>query len=81
LLAFALQSPMSVANHELLVKALQSAIPRISRSKVRRQKSLKAVVRTNQNNAGIYSVVNRVGRLAGGQTMLLCGAAEKIKRG
>jgi uncharacterized protein len=32
---------------------------------------LKAVVRANQNNAGIYGVVTRVGRLAVGQTVLL----------
>ncbi|HMF86592.1 MAG TPA: MOSC domain-containing protein, partial [Gemmatimonadaceae bacterium] len=32
---------------------------------------LKAVVRANENNAGVYGVVTRVGRLAVGQTILL----------
>ena len=32
---------------------------------------LKAVVRANQNNAGIYGGVTRIGRLAVGQTLLL----------
>ncbi len=32
---------------------------------------LKAVVRTNQNNAGIYATVTRTGRLAVGQTIFL----------
>jgi uncharacterized protein YcbX len=32
---------------------------------------LKAVVRANQNNAGIYGVVTRIGRLAVGQTIVL----------
>lgn len=32
---------------------------------------LKAVVRANQNNAGIYGTVTRVGRLAVGQTIFL----------
>lgn len=32
---------------------------------------LKAVVRANQNNAGIYSTVTRIGRLAVGQTITL----------
>ncbi len=32
---------------------------------------LKAVVRANQNNAGIYATVTRVGRLAVGQTIVL----------
>jgi uncharacterized protein len=32
---------------------------------------LKAVVRANQNNAGIYGTVTRIGRLAVGQTVLL----------
>jgi len=32
---------------------------------------LKAVVRANQNNAGIYGAVTRVGRLAVGQTIIL----------
>jgi uncharacterized protein YcbX len=38
---------------------------------------LKAVVGANQNNAGIYGAVTRVGRLAVGQTMLLHPPAEK----
>jgi hypothetical protein len=37
----------------------------------------KAVVRANQNNAGIYGAVTRIGRLAVGQTILLCGDREK----
>jgi uncharacterized protein YcbX len=40
---------------------------------------LKAIVRANQNNAGIYGVVTRVGRLALGQTISLHAAAEKKK--
>jgi uncharacterized protein len=32
---------------------------------------LKAVVRANQNNAGIYGTVTRIGRLAVGQTLIL----------
>jgi uncharacterized protein len=32
---------------------------------------MKAVVRANQNNAGVYGTVTRVGRLAVGQTVLL----------
>jgi uncharacterized protein YcbX len=35
---------------------------------------LKAVVRANQNNAGIYGTVTRVGRLAVGQTVFLRAA-------
>jgi uncharacterized protein YcbX len=38
---------------------------------------LKAVVRANQNHAGIYGTVTRIGRLAVGQTMILHAAAEK----
>ena len=38
---------------------------------------LKAVVRANQNNAGIYGAVTRIGRLAVGQTILLHAATEK----
>ena len=39
---------------------------------------LKAVVRTNQNNAGIYGAVTRVGRLSVGQPIFLaCGEREK----
>jgi uncharacterized protein YcbX len=42
---------------------------------------MKAVVRANQNNAGIYGTVTRIGRLAVGQTILLHAAAEKGERG
>src|SRR5471030_2312042 len=38
---------------------------------------LKAFVRANQNNAGIYGAVSRIGRLAVGQTMLLRAATGK----
>jgi uncharacterized protein YcbX len=41
---------------------------------------LKAVVRVNQNNAGIYGAVTRIGRLAVGQTILLRAATEKRER-
>jgi len=42
---------------------------------------MKAVVRVNQNNAGIYGAVTRIGRLAVGQTILLRAATEKRERG
>jgi len=42
---------------------------------------LKAVVRANQNNAGIYGAITRIGRLAVGQTILLRAATEKRERG
>ncbi|HET6180506.1 MAG TPA: hypothetical protein VFE61_26535, partial [Candidatus Sulfotelmatobacter sp.] len=42
---------------------------------------LKAVVRVNQNNAGVYGTVTRIGRLAVGQTIFLDAAAEKSERG
>jgi uncharacterized protein YcbX len=42
---------------------------------------LKAVVRANQNNAGIYGAVTRIGRLRVGQTILLRAATEKRDRG
>src|SRR6202035_1699777 len=42
---------------------------------------LKAVVRSNQNNAGIYATVTRIGRLAVGQTIFLRAATEKRERG
>ena len=38
---------------------------------------MKAVVRANQNNAGIYGAVTRTGRLAVGQSVLLHAATEK----
>jgi len=41
---------------------------------------MKAAVRANQNNAGIYGVVTRSGRLAVGQTILLSAAAGKKER-
>src|SRR5208283_481006 len=37
---------------------------------------LKAVVRANQNNAGIYGAVTRIGRLAVGQTIFLHASAR-----
>lgn len=42
---------------------------------------LKAVVRANQSNAGIYGTVTRIGRLAVGQTLFLRAATEKTERG
>jgi uncharacterized protein YcbX len=39
---------------------------------------LKAVVRVNQNNAGIYGAVTRIGRLAVGQTIFLRAATDKF---
>ena len=42
---------------------------------------LKSVVRANQNNAGIYGVVTRIGRLAVGQTIFLAAATNKSERG
>ena len=42
---------------------------------------LKAVVRANQNNAGIYGAVTRTGRLAVGQTILLRAVSGKRERG
>ena len=39
---------------------------------------MKAVVRANQNTAGIYGAVTRIGRLAVGQSIFLRTAAEKI---
>jgi MOSC domain-containing protein len=38
---------------------------------------MKAVVRANQNNAGIYGAVTRTGRLAVGQTIFLRGATRQ----
>ena len=40
---------------------------------------LKAVVRANQNNAGIYGAVTRIGGLAVGESIILHAAAEKRK--
>ena len=42
---------------------------------------MKAVVRANQNNAGVYGEVTRIGRLAVGQTVVLRGANEKKQLG
>jgi uncharacterized protein len=42
---------------------------------------MKAVVRANQNNAGIYCAVTRIGRLVVGQTIRLRAATEKRERG
>src|ERR1700746_2506798 len=39
---------------------------------------MKAVVRANQNNAGIYGVVTRTGRLAVGQTVFLRAATGAV---
>ncbi len=39
---------------------------------------LKAVVRANQNTAGIYGAVTRIGRLAVGQTILLRAATNML---
>jgi uncharacterized protein YcbX len=39
---------------------------------------LRAVVRANQNNAGIYGTVTRVGRLAVGQTIFLRAATDTV---
>jgi len=41
---------------------------------------MKAVVRANQNNAGIYGAVTRIGRLAVGQTVRHRAATEKKGR-
>jgi uncharacterized protein YcbX len=41
---------------------------------------LKAVVGANDNNAGIYGTVTRVGRLAVGQTIFFRAAGESAKR-
>jgi uncharacterized protein len=42
---------------------------------------MKAIVRVNQNNAGIYGTVTRIGRLVVGQTILLRAATEKREGG
>jgi uncharacterized protein YcbX len=41
---------------------------------------LKAVVRANQNNAGIYGAVTRIGRLAVGQPIVLRSATAHVPR-
>jgi uncharacterized protein YcbX len=40
---------------------------------------LKAVVRANENRAGVYGAVTRTGRISVGQTILLHAAGEKRK--
>ena len=50
-------------------------------SATRATEVLKAVVRANKNNAGIYGAVARIGRLAVGQTIFLRAATEKRKVG
>jgi hypothetical protein len=42
---------------------------------------MKAVVRVNQNNAGVYGAVTRIGRLAVGQPIFLHAATENTERG
>jgi hypothetical protein len=42
---------------------------------------LKAIVRVNQNNAGVYGTVTRIGRVAAGQTIFLQAAAAGRERG
>ncbi len=42
---------------------------------------MKAVVRANQNNAGIYGTVTRIGQLAVGQTIFLRAATGQRERG
>jgi len=42
---------------------------------------LKAIVHANQNNAGIYGAVTRIGRLAVGETIFLRAATGKRERG
>ena len=41
----------------------------------------KTIVRANQNNAGVYGTVTRIGQLAVGQTIHLNSATEKRERG
>ena len=41
---------------------------------------MKAIVRANQNNAGVYGAVTRIGRLAVGQTIFLHTTAQKKDR-
>ena len=42
---------------------------------------MKAVVRANQNNAGVYGAVSRIGRLMVGQSIFLHAPTEKRERG
>ena len=41
---------------------------------------MKAVVRANENKAGIYGAVTRIGRLAVGQTVFFWGGTEQRAR-
>jgi len=41
---------------------------------------MKAIVRANQNNAGIYGTVTRIGELAVGQPVILRVAEKKERR-
>ncbi len=41
---------------------------------------MKAVVRVNQNNAGIYGAIVRTGQLAVGQTIFLCRSPQEGRR-
>lgn len=40
---------------------------------------MKAIVRANQNNSGIYGAVTRIGRLAVGQTIFLRAPNQKME--
>jgi MOSC domain-containing protein len=42
---------------------------------------MKAIVRVNQNNAGVYGAVTRTGRLAVGDTVFLGGTKERKENG
>ena len=42
---------------------------------------MKTIVRANQNTAGIYGAITRIGRLAVGQTIFLRAATETSERG
>lgn len=42
---------------------------------------MKAIVRVNQNYAGVYGAVTRTGRLAVGQTIFFCAAAAQTEPG
>jgi MOSC domain-containing protein len=41
---------------------------------------MKAIVRVNQNNAGVYATVTRTGRLSVGQTIFLHRASDQVPR-
>jgi len=42
---------------------------------------MKAVVRANENNAGVYGAVTRIGRISIGQPIFLCTSPERSERG